>query len=221
MNYFKLNPADTVNGKGVRVSLFVSGCTHNCKGCFAKAEQNFNYGERFTDEHFSVLLSYLNKDYISGLSILGGDPLAPKNIDFIKSKCKCIKGMFPNKTIYIWTGYLFEEIDKELWENLSEEDTEELRKLEIQSEKEYEQWLKQQKLKEKRKQQEESLRKKMKEDEEKQKTQELLEQMMKAENERRQKLLEDVQNSLQGNDSTNVSSGADDIIDYEYEGELD
>ena len=114
-----------------------------------------------------------------------------------------------------------EEIDKEFWENLSDEDTEELRKLEIQSEKEYEQWLKQQKLKEKRKQQEESLRKKMKEDEEKQKTQKLLEQMMKAENERRQKLLEDVQNSLQGNDSTNVSSGADDIIDYEYEGELD
>ena len=116
MNYFKLNPADTVNGKGVRVSLFVSGCTHNCKGCFAKAEQNFNYGERFTDDHFYVLLSYLNKDYISGLSILGGDPLAPKNIDFIKSKCKCIKGMFPNKTIYSWTGYLFEEIDKELLE---------------------------------------------------------------------------------------------------------
>ena len=114
-----------------------------------------------------------------------------------------------------------EEIDKEFWENLSDEDTEELRKLEIQSEKEYEQWLKQQKLKEKRKQQEESLRKKMKVDEEKQKTQELLEQMMKAENERRQKLLEDVQNSLQGNDSTNVSSGADDIIELDYEGELD
>lgn len=114
-----------------------------------------------------------------------------------------------------------EENDKEFWENISEEDSEELKKLEIQSEKEYEQWLKQQKLQEKRKQQEENLRKKMKEDEEKQKTQELLEQMMKAENERRQKLLEDVQNSLQGNDSTNVSSGADDIIDLDYEGELD
>ena len=114
-----------------------------------------------------------------------------------------------------------EENDKEFWENLSEEDAQELKKLEIQSEKEYEQWLKQQKLQEKRKQQEENLRKKMKEDEEKQKTQELLEQMMKAENERRQKLLEDVQNSLQGNDSTNVSSGADDIIDFDYEGELD
>lgn len=116
MNYFKLNPADTVNGKGVRVSLFVSGCTHNCKGCFAKAEQNFNYGERFTDDHFSVLLSCLDKDYISGLSILGGDPLAPKNIDFIKTLCKGVKEEFPNKTIYIWTGYLFEEIDKELLE---------------------------------------------------------------------------------------------------------
>lgn len=113
------------------------------------------------------------------------------------------------------------DVEKEYWENLSDEDAEELKKLEIQSEKEYEQWLKQQKLQEKRKQQEENLRKKMKEDEEKKKTQELLEQMMKVENERRQKLLEDVQNSLQGNDSTNVSSGADDIIDYDYEGELD
>lgn len=117
--------------------------------------------------------------------------------------------------------YENEEEFTEDWENLSEEDAQELKKLEIQSEKEYEQWLKQQKLQEKRKQQEENLRKKMKEDEEKQKTQELLEQMMKAENERRQKLLEDVQNSLQGNDSTNVSSGADDIIDLDYEGELD
>lgn len=117
--------------------------------------------------------------------------------------------------------YENEEEFTETWENLSEEDAQELKKLEIQSEKEYEQWLKQQKLQEKRKQQEENLRKKMKEDEEKQKTQELLEQMMKAENERRQKLLEDVQNSLQGNDSTNVSSGADDIIDLDYEGELD
>lgn len=117
--------------------------------------------------------------------------------------------------------YENEEEFTEAWENLSEEDAQELKKLEIQSEKEYEQWLKQQKLQEKRKQQEENLRKKMKEDEEKQKTQELLEQMMKAENERRQKLLEDVQNSLQGNDSTNVSSEADDIIDLDYEGELD
>ena len=117
--------------------------------------------------------------------------------------------------------YENEEEFTEDWESISEEDSEELKKLEIQSEKEYEQWLKQQKLQEKRKQQEENLRKKMKEDEEKQKTQELLEQMMKAENERRQKLLEDVQNSLQGNDSTNVSSGADDIIDFDYEGELD
>ena len=122
---------------------------------------------------------------------------------------------------YFPDEYENEEEFTEAWENLSEEDAQELKKLEIQSEKEYEQWLKQQKLQEKRKQQEENLRKKMKEDEEKQKTQELLEQMMKAENERRQKLLEDVQNSLQGNDSTNVSSGADDIIDLNYEGELD
>lgn len=114
MNYFKIIDNDTVNGDGIRISLFVSGCIHNCKGCFAKAEQNFNYGERFTGDTMSVLESLLDKDYVSGLSILGGDPLAPKNIDTVKGICKWIKEEFPNKTIYIWTGYLFEEIDKEL-----------------------------------------------------------------------------------------------------------
>ena len=111
MNYFKIIDNDTVNGDGIRISLFVSGCIHNCKGCFAKAEQNFNYGERFTEDTMSVLKSLLDKDYVSGLSILGGDPLAPKNINIIKNICKEIKKEFPNMTIYIWTRYLFEDID--------------------------------------------------------------------------------------------------------------
>ena len=115
MNYFKLNPADTVNGKGVRVSLFVSGCTHNCKGCFAKAEQNFNYGERFTDDHFSVLLSYLNKDYISGITLSGGDPLNEANLDGVLGLVNQIRLLFPQKTIWLYTGYRVRGIQEGLF----------------------------------------------------------------------------------------------------------
>ena len=113
MNYFKLNLADTVNGKGVRVSLFVSGCTNNCEGCFAKETHNFKYGEKFTDETMNKILEGLSKDYIQGLSILGGDPLAPQNY-VVRAICKKVKEHYPDKTIYIWTGYLFEEIDKNI-----------------------------------------------------------------------------------------------------------
>lgn len=116
MNYFKINRCDLVNGKGARVSLFVSGCIHNCEGCFAKAEQHFNYGERFTEDTMSVLKSLLDEDYISGLSILGGDPLAYKNINTVVSICKEIKGEFPDKTIYIWTGDMFEDIPESVLE---------------------------------------------------------------------------------------------------------
>lgn len=115
---------------------------------------------------------------------------------------------------------LYEKTDG-LWENLSDEEAKELQKLNIQTQKELEEWEKQQKLLKKRQEQEEYLRKKAKEDEEKQKRQEILEELMKAENEKRQKLLEDVQNSLQKNDSTNISSGAEEIFEYEQEGELD
>lgn len=114
-----------------------------------------------------------------------------------------------------------EKNSDDLWENIFAEDNSELERLNIQAQKEFEQWEKQQELIKKRKQQEELLRKKALEDEEKQKRQEFLREMMDAENERRQKLLENVQNSLQGNDSKNVSSEADDIIEYEREGELD
>lgn len=116
MNYFKLLTADTVNGGGVRVSLFVSGCVHNCKGCFAKETHKFAYGEEFTRKEVDTILEHLGKDYVQGFSILGGDPLAPKNKEEIKELCIEVKKNFPNKTIYIWTGYLFEEIDEELLE---------------------------------------------------------------------------------------------------------
>ena len=191
------------------------GDTVSCKLCFS-LEAN-KEAKEIQAEIWDNLSSYPK------INVYFDEGFVTSNQELSDAQMKLIEdGKCPSSTEFFYlVEYENEEEFTEVWENLSEEDAQELKKLEIQSEKEYEQWLKQQKLQEKRKQQEENLRKKMKEDEEKQKTQELLEQMMKAENERRQKLLEDVQNSLQGNDSTNVSSGADDIIDLDYEGELD
>lgn len=110
MYYFDLKKADVVNGKGVRVSLFVSGCTHNCKGCFAKREQNFKYGKEFTEETVKEIINELRRPFIAGLSILGGDPLADKNFNCVLELCKKVKKEFPEKTIYVWTGYILSDI---------------------------------------------------------------------------------------------------------------
>ena len=79
MNYADIKRVDVANGEGVRVSVFVSGCNHHCKGCFNQCAWDFNYGNKFTDEQIDTVLKYLDHDYISGLSLLGGEPLDPKN----------------------------------------------------------------------------------------------------------------------------------------------
>lgn len=101
-----------VNGKGLRVSLFVSGCDINCNGCFNKKSQNFKFGQLFTNNDLNTILNYLNNPAITGLSILGGEPLHPKNINTIYSIVKIIKLTYPNKDIWIWTGYLYEDLIK-------------------------------------------------------------------------------------------------------------
>lgn len=110
MNYIGLNKYDTANGPGIRVSLFVSGCTLRCKGCFNPESWNFKAGKEFTDDTLKLLCSYLDKDYISGLSILGGDPLEPENIDTVTALCKTVKHFYPNKTIWLWTGRYYDTI---------------------------------------------------------------------------------------------------------------
>ena len=109
MNYGKINYTDIANGPGVRVSLFVSGCRNKCEGCFNQESWDFNYGKKFTISTLTNLLLALDKPYISGLTILGGDPLEPENLPTVTSICRIIKTINDSKNIWIYTGYLYED----------------------------------------------------------------------------------------------------------------
>lgn len=111
MNYANIKSADTCNGPGVRVSLFCSGCTHHCKGCFNQEAQDFGYGKEFTNEVLKDLLDRCDKPYISGLSLLGGEPCHPNNYPTILKVAKAFKDRFPNKTVWLWSGYTWEQLD--------------------------------------------------------------------------------------------------------------
>lgn len=109
MNYGKINYTDIANGPGVRVSLFVSGCRNKCEGCFNRESWDFNFGKKFTLSTLTDLLLALDKPYISGLTILGGDPLEPENLPTVTSICRTIKTINDSKNIWIYTGYLYED----------------------------------------------------------------------------------------------------------------
>ena len=110
MNYGRLNKTDIANGPGVRVSLFVSGCRNRCKGCFQPETWDFNYGEEFTLKTFIEIDNALDPDYIDGLTILGGDPMEPENIEIVTALCESVKTTQPDKSIWIYTGYLYEDL---------------------------------------------------------------------------------------------------------------
>lgn len=110
MNYGRINKTDIANGPGVRVSLFVSGCRNRCKGCFNPETWDFNYGETFTEDAFREIYEAMSPDHIAGLTILGGDPMEPENIEMITLISKNIKDWFPDKTIWIYTGYKYEDL---------------------------------------------------------------------------------------------------------------
>jgi len=109
MNYATIKWFDIANGEGVRVSLFVSGCTHRCKNCFNQVAWDFAYGEPFADEIQEKILKALDSDYIAGLSLLGGEPLEPTNQEALMPFVKKVKELFPNKTVWCYTGFLFNE----------------------------------------------------------------------------------------------------------------
>ena len=111
MYYGEIKNFDIANGEGVRVSLFVSGCTHHCKNCFNPETWNFDYGQPFTEETEELILKELAPDYINGLSLLGGEPFEPSNQAVLLPFLRRVKELFPNKTIWCYSGYLF---DKEL-----------------------------------------------------------------------------------------------------------
>ena len=115
MNFFKIDEFDSADGSGIRVGLYVSGCTHKCKGCHSAEYGDFNSGEEFTKNHISQLEDALEKDYIEGLSILGGDPLEIKNIHQVKNiirECKRYYELTHDKplNIWLWTGSIFENL---------------------------------------------------------------------------------------------------------------
>lgn len=109
MNYGEIKSFDIANGEGVRVSLFVSGCTHHCKNCFNKETWDFNFGKPFTKEVEDSIIEMLSFDYIDGLSLLGGEPFEPQNQRVLLPFLKRIKEKFPDKSIWCYTGYLFDE----------------------------------------------------------------------------------------------------------------
>lgn len=109
MNYATIKKVDVANGPGVRVSLFVSGCTHHCKGCFNAEAWDFDYGEPFTEETEQYLLKLIAPDYIEGITLLGGEPLEPQNQERLLPFIRRVRGQYPGKSIWCFTGYDFEK----------------------------------------------------------------------------------------------------------------
>ena len=112
MNYHNIYYCDMLNGSGIRVTLWVAGCTHRCKNCQNPITWDSDGGIIFDDKAMNEILKALNYDYISGLTLSGGDPLHPSNRDEILNICKVVKQNFPQKNIWMYTGYTFEEIQE-------------------------------------------------------------------------------------------------------------
>ncbi len=108
MNYATIKNCDIANGPGVRVSLFVSGCTHHCKGCFNEVAWDFDYGEPFTQETIDSILTMLAPAHIKGITLLGGEPFEPQNQPALLDLLRQIRGKYPEKSIWCFSGYLFD-----------------------------------------------------------------------------------------------------------------
>lgn len=109
MNYSVIKNCDIANGPGVRVTLFVSGCTHHCEGCFNEETWDFQYGEPFTEDTAERILEMLGPDYIEGLTLLGGEPLEPGNREALLPLLRVVKEKYPKKNIWCYSGYLYEK----------------------------------------------------------------------------------------------------------------
>lgn len=115
MNYAEIKQYDVANGTGVRVSIFVSGCTHHCKHCFNEETWDFNYGRPFSETEVDQIVEYLKPDYVAGLSVLGGEPFEPSNQEGLLPLLQAVKKEYPEKDIWCYTGYLF---DKQILEDM-------------------------------------------------------------------------------------------------------
>lgn len=119
MHYGKINKCDIANGEGVRASLFVSGCRNRCKGCFQPETWNFNYGNLFDNAAVEQILTALENPSVRGLTILGGEPMEPENQPEILSLLRIVKEKYPTKTVWLYTGNLYEELIGERREHRS------------------------------------------------------------------------------------------------------
>ena len=108
MRYNKIRKMDISDGPGVRVSIFMQGCTFNCKNCFNPETHDFNGGKEFTDSTINRVLELCDNENVEGLSILGGEPMNPKNIEGTTRLAKAFKEKFPNKNIWAWSGFKFD-----------------------------------------------------------------------------------------------------------------
>lgn len=112
MRFSKIKDNDIANGLGITMSFWTQGCPHHCKGCFNKETWNFEDGEEFTQEDLKYIIENINKNNIKrDLSILGGEPLCPQNVEGVITLCKEFKRHYPEKLIYLWTGYTIENFD--------------------------------------------------------------------------------------------------------------
>ena len=110
MNYGAIKKCDIANGVGVRTVLFVSGCTHHCKGCFQPETWNFDYGERYTKEAEDEIIESLRPDYVDGITLLGGEPFEPENQRELVKLLRRIKKELPQKTVWSFSGFTYEEL---------------------------------------------------------------------------------------------------------------
>lgn len=113
MRYGAIKKRDIANGIGVRVVLFVSGCTHHCKGCFQPETWNFEYGQDYTQTTEDELIEALRPDFIDGLTLLGGEPFEPQNQEVLIRLLRRIRKELPTKTVWAFSGYTFEELTGE------------------------------------------------------------------------------------------------------------
>ena len=109
MYYGNIKKYDIANGEGVRISLFVSGCTNHCKNCFQPETWDFEYGKPYTKETEAEILNFLKNDFCKGLSLLGGDPFEFSNQEELVKLCKKVKECYPNKDIWAWTGFILDQ----------------------------------------------------------------------------------------------------------------
>lgn len=119
MNFCGYEPTDLVNGEGVRCSLWVSGCSHGCRGCFNQKAWSYNYGDPFTETEEERIITDLGRPFVKGLSILGGEPLDPQNLEGVMKVIRRVRQVYGNKRdIMVWTGYTFDKVPDVVKDNV-------------------------------------------------------------------------------------------------------